>query len=510
MDDHDARGGDEMTTTAAADTPGAEVAGSGLDLERVRRLVGRSSTFNSARDPVNEPMIRHWCDVLGEANPLYTDPGAAAASVYGGIVAPPAMLDVWDKPGIRQTRDPDNPQSMALTLLDAAGFTSTVDVNSELEFARPLRPGEVVHSTLTLEDVSEEKRTGLGVGHFVTSRIRYLVGEEVVGSVLFRVLKFRPGSGRAAETAADPRAQRDPDPAKRPRPAINRDNQYFWDGARRHELRIQTCNRCGAKFFPPTPRCSNCGSFDLGSTVASGRGTLYSWAAPHHPQVDGFHYPVLVGLVELEEGTRLVSNVVGCTRDQLRVGMPLELFWLDSHPALVDGADDSRGPISLPQFRPARASRSETTRSAGDVEVGEPLPLDAIPLTTTLIVGGALMTRDYFDGHHDRDMAIQRGSQDVFMNIHTTLGLVERYVSDWAGPEAVWRALRVRLGAPNYPYDTMTMSGDVRTVDAATGAVTVAFRGTNRLGDHVSGTAELLLPGGTSYQQTVASWGSAR
>jgi hypothetical protein len=140
---------------------------------------------------------------------------------------------------------------------------------------------------------------------------------------------------------------------------------------------------------------------------------------------------------------------------------------------------------------------------AGDVEVGEVLPLDAIPLTTTLIVGGALMTRDYFDGHHDRDLAIQRGSKDVFMNIHTTLGLVERYISDWAGPEAVWRALRVRLGAPNYPYDTMTMSGAVQDVDASTGAVTVLFRGTNQLGDHVSGTAELLLPGGSAYAEAV-------
>jgi hypothetical protein len=96
------------------------------------------------------------------------------------------------------------------------------------------------------------------------------------------------------------------------------------------------------------------------------------------------------------------------------------------------------------------------------------------------------------------------------MNIHTTLGLVERYVSDWAGPEAIWRALRVRLGAPNYPYDTMTMSGVVQDVETAVGTVTVAFRGTNQLGDHVSGTAELLLPGGRAYTDAAASWGVAR
>jgi uncharacterized OB-fold protein len=362
-----------------------------------------------------------------------------------------------------------------------------------------------VHSTLTLEDVSPEKHTALGAGHFVTSRITYLVGDEPVGSVLFRVLKFKPGTGRTApkaEGAPGAAATTDPNPALRPRPAINHDNQYFWDGARQHELRIQTCANCGATYFPPTPRCWNCGSFDMTWQVASGKGTLYAWAVPHHPQANGFRYPVQVGLVELDEGTRVVSNIVGCPREHLHIGMPLELSWLDSHPALVDGADDSRGPISLPQFRPAPPARSETTRSVGDVNEGDALPLSAIPITATLVIGGALMTLDYFDGHHDRDMAVRRGSKDIFMNIHTTLGLVERYVSDWAGPEAVWRNLRVRLGVSNHPDDIMAMTGSVSAVDKATGAVTIAFRGTNQLGEHVSGTAELVLPGGSDHATT--------
>lgn len=458
-------------------------------LDAVRPLIGRTAVFHVAPDPVNAPMIRHWCDVMDEGNPVYTDAAFAERSVFGGIVAPPAMMDVWDKPGLRQVRDPGNPQSAALTALEAEGFTSTVAVNSDLECDRYLRPGDLVHSTLTLEDVSEEKQTGLGVGHFVTSRLRYVVGEEPVGSVLFRVLKFRPGTGRVA---APDGAAPDPDPALRPRPAINADNQYFWDGARAHELRVQTCE-CGRHFFP-TPRCPGCGGFDLGWIVASGRATLYSWAVPHHPQASGFRYPVLVGLVELDEGTRLVSNIVGCAGDDLRIGMPLELCWLDSHPALVEGATDSRGPVSLPQFRPARQPRRETTLDVADVATGDALPLCPVPLTTTLIAGGALMTRDWFDAHHDPGMARARGSRDVFMNIHTTLGLIQRYVSDWSGPEARWKAIRVRLGAPNYPGDTMTLGGSVQSVDAATGSVTVAFRGRNSLGDHASGTAELVLP----------------
>jgi uncharacterized OB-fold protein len=459
-------------------------------LDRIRPLIGCTAPFHTAADPVNVPMIRHWCDVIDERNPAYTDASFAEASVFGGIVAPPAMMDVWDKPGIHMARDPGNPQAAALTLLEGDGFTSTVAVNSELELLRYLRPGDMVHSTLTLEDVSEEKQTGLGVGHFVTSRLSYLVADDPVGSVLFRVLKFRPGTGR---TAAAPPGGADPDVAKRPRPAINRDNQYFWDGARAHELRIQTCSRCGERFFPPTPRCWKCGSLELGWIVSSGKATLYSWAAPHYPQADGFSYPVLVGLVALEDGTRLVSNIVACEKEDLRIGMPLEVCWLDSHPALVEGATDSRGPISLPQFRPARPARRETTLAARDLDVGDELPLCPIPITTTLIAGGALMTRDWFDAHHDRDMAVERGSKDVFMNIHTTLGLIQRYVADWAGPEARWKAIRVRLGAPNYPHDTMTLSGTVQAVDEASGSVTVAFRGRNGLGDHASGTAELIL-----------------
>lgn len=317
-------------------------------------LIGRSAPFNTARDEVNLPMIRRWCDVMGEHNPVYTDPAFAASSVFGGIIAPIAMLDVWDKPGIIFERDDSNPQSVALTALDGEGFTSTVAVNSDLEQSRPLRPGELVHSVLTLEDISPEKQTGLGTGHFVTSRIRYLVGDEVVGSVLFRVLKFKPGTGRTAPGA----------PAEAP--------------------------------APPT------------------------------------------------------------------------------------------GPTEM--------ARRETTRTIGEVAAEEALPDLAIPLTATLIIGGALMTLDYFDGHHDRDMAVQRGSKDIFMNIHTALGLVQRYVSDWAGPEARWRNIKARLGASNYPGDTMVLSGNVVSADPDSGVITVAYRGMNSLGPHVTGTAELVLP----------------
>jgi hypothetical protein len=132
------------------------------------------------------------------------------------------------------------------------------------------------------------------------------------------------------------------------------------------------------------------------------------------------------------------------------------------------------------------------TRRLSEVGVGEALPALAIPLTATVIIAGALASRDFQDVHHDRDLAIQRGSKDIFMNILTTNGYVGRYVTDWAGPEALLRAVDIRLGAPNYPHDTMTLTG---RVSAKTGdVVTVEVVGANGLGNHVTGTVTLALP----------------
>jgi acyl dehydratase len=129
-----------------------------------------------------------------------------------------------------------------------------------------------------------------------------------------------------------------------------------------------------------------------------------------------------------------------------------------------------------------------------DVEVGLELPAVAIPLTRTLIVAGAVASRDYQDVHHDPELARQKGSRDIIMNILTTNGLVGRFVTDWAGPDALVRAVRIRLGVPNYPGDTMTLTGSVTGRDETTRAVTIAVRGANSLGDHVTGTVEVTLP----------------
>ena len=232
----------------------------------------------------------------------------------------------------------------------------------------------------------------------------------------------------------------------------------------------------------PTPRTQ---SMDYDYVVAAGTGTLYSWTVVHYPQVPSFDYPNIVGLVELDEGVRLISNIVGIAPSQLEIGMPLEVTYVDTH-------DD----VTLHQFRPAATPARTEPRPRTSVRVGDRLPPKCIDVTPRLIVSTALATRDFQDVHHDRDAATTKGSKDIFMNILTSSGLSNAWVGEWAGPGATFTSLKIGLGVPNYPYDTMTMSGSVTEV-ADDGTVTIGFRGANSLGNHITGTATVVLPEGT-------------
>jgi hypothetical protein len=145
----------------------------------------------------------------------------------------------------------------------------------------------------------------------------------------------------------------------------------------------------------------------------------------------------------------------------------------------------------------------ETSLTFDEVAVGDELPPLEIPLSRTLIISTAIASRDYQDVHHDPVLADERGSKDIFMNILSTNGLVGRFVTDWTGPGGVLTDVNIRLGAPNYPDDTMLMTGAVTAKDEnvgpdGRGAVEVSVRGANGLGDHVTGTVRVLLPSGGS------------
>ena len=136
------------------------------------------------------------------------------------------------------------------------------------------------------------------------------------------------------------------------------------------------------------------------------------------------------------------------------------------------------------------------TLSYEEVEVGQTLPELVIDLTPTVIISTAIASRDYQDVHHDRDLAHKKGSKDIFMNILSTNGFVGRFVTDWAGPDAQLQRVAIRLGAPNYSYDAMTMTGEVKSKEIVDGdgVVELFVRGANSLGDHVKGTVRLVLP----------------
>ncbi len=132
------------------------------------------------------------------------------------------------------------------------------------------------------------------------------------------------------------------------------------------------------------------------------------------------------------------------------------------------------------------------TRTFSSVDTGEALPPLDIETSAALVVGGALASRDYTPVHHDRAAAQAQGLPDVFMNILTTNGLVGRYVTDWAGPDAVVKGVKVKLGGPNMPGDTLKIRGKVVSTDD--GRVDVEVTGENSWGNHVTATVTVALP----------------
>lgn len=210
---------------------------------------------------------------------------------------------------------------------------------------------------------------------------------------------------------------------------------------------------------------------------------LESVAGPKQTGLGDGYFVTVVQTYENQDG-----EVVGENR----------IRFLKFRPPSASGTP-SANPRPTTPVRPApSAAASTATLRFADIEVGAELPELVIPLTPTVIIATAIATRDFQYVHHDRDHAQQRGLPDVIMNILTSNGFVGRHITDWAGPEALVRNVSIRLGAPNMPYDTMTMSGRVtgKEIVDGEGIVTVEVVGANSLGEHVKGRVRLALPRG--------------
>ncbi len=310
-----------------AHEPHAGFDGASVLDEKLQSFVGLvGGEPNRAPDPVNLPMIRHWVEAMGDFNPVYVDDEAARSFGFPGIIAPPTMLQAWIMRGLRTSLEVEaaraagrsisspSPTDDLMALLDEAGFTSVVATDCDQHYERPVVLGDVLSVISTIDSVSAEKATALGPGHFITTRLEYRdQRDELVATMQFRILKFKPAAPTTAPEVATP-AQTGSGPSerpRRPRPALTQDNRFFFDGAREGKLLIQRCTSCGTLRHPPRPACANCRSFEWDTQTASGRGTVYSYVVNHYPQVPAFDYPLVVALIELEEGTRLVADLSG-------------------------------------------------------------------------------------------------------------------------------------------------------------------------------------------------------
>ncbi|MFJ3896012.1 bifunctional MaoC family dehydratase N-terminal/OB-fold nucleic acid binding domain-containing protein [Streptomyces sp. NPDC090083] len=328
----EASGGSRAPGTGGPGAPGGLAAAAKDELgARLKAYEGQAaSVAGKGKDLVNEPMIRHWCEAMDDTDPAYTGPDA---------IAPPTMLQAWTMGGLSGHSGRTGAYDELFDLLDEAGCTSVVATDCEQEYLRPLRPGDEVGFDTVIESVSDRKTTKLGTGYFVTTRTNVRVGGDLVGTHRFRILKYAP-----ARQKKEPEGPR----ARRPRPVVNRDNAGFWEGVERHQLLIQRCTDCGTLRHPWLPGCNACGGPDWDTVEASGEGTVYSYVVMHHPPFPAFDPPYAVGLIELAEGVRIVSNVVGVPYDKVRIGLPVRLeFRRYDEPE----GDAEGGPSVLPVFR---------------------------------------------------------------------------------------------------------------------------------------------------------------
>ncbi|WP_051161397.1 bifunctional MaoC family dehydratase N-terminal/OB-fold nucleic acid binding domain-containing protein [Nocardia brevicatena] len=283
-----------------------------------------ASAPRAGRDPVNQPMINNWVEAIGDTNPVYVDEQAARAAGFPGIVAPPAMAQVWTMLGLGGARPADDPMLAATEMLDAAGYTSVVGTNCEQTYHRYLVPGEEVTVTSELADIAGPKRTGLGEGYFLTYHTVWSVGDEVVTEMLFRVLKFAPGTAAAKKPAGE-----------RVKPLVSRDTEFFWEGTKAGQLRIQRLPD-GTLRHPPIPAVWQDRTEPVDYVVSTGRGTVYSYVVHHAPKVPGRTLPFVVALVELEEGVRMLGELRGIEPSEVEVGLPVQVDFekLDDDTAL--------------------------------------------------------------------------------------------------------------------------------------------------------------------------------
>lgn len=410
-----------------------------------------------ARFPVDAAMIRQWSEALGDGNPIHLDAEIARENGRSDIVCPPAMISTWVMSGYRRYREvqelraagaaEDTAYSRLLRVLDDSGYTSVVATDIEQEYHAELAPGTRVTCRYTIDAVSPVKRTALGEGRFLTLRKEYVDQDErPLATELFRMLRFAPAAPPAPlrRTGVPPLVR-------------TQDNAFWFEGAAAGRLLIQRCADCGQLRHPPGPACPVCRSFRWDAVESTGRGTLHSWTVVHHPQDAAFGRPVAVGLVDLEEGTRLVADFESVPEEELEIGAAVHVvFGEHAHGEILPRLRFGE-PVTPPAAIPPGGA--DAVLADGPPEGALVLPVLRIPLDRTAVMAGAIASQDYEDVHHDPGRAVERGMRDVFLSINTTNGYVDRYVAEWGGPSLRIHGVKLRLGVPQFAGDVLEFTG---------------------------------------------------
>jgi hypothetical protein len=278
----------------------------------------------AGRDPVNQPTINNWVEAIGDRNPIYTDEVAAREAGHPGIVAPPAMIQVWTMFGLAGDRPTDDPMGPMMKLFDEAGYIGVVATNCEQTYHRYLRPGEEVSIASEMRDVVGPKQTALGEGWFVNQHITWRVGDEDVAEMEWRILKFKPRE----DSEAPALVPEDLDANAMMRPAVSRDTAFFWEGVKAHELRIQR-RPDGSLQHPPVPAVWQDKAEPIDHVVAGGKGTVFSFVVHHAPKVPGRTLPFVIALVELDEGVRMLGELRSVDHSTVKIGMPVRAAYID-------------------------------------------------------------------------------------------------------------------------------------------------------------------------------------
>lgn len=313
---------------------------------RIRAYVGREmGPPRRGYDDVNQAMIRHWAEVTGDQNPVYTDPEYAAASSKKGIIAPPTMLLIWAMEGYGmcapQTGKVDVQRELH-NVFEAHGYTGVLGTNTVTEFYRDLRPGDRITSHTVIDSITGPKKTARGIGYFIETIASFSDQHgEAVGRQVFRTLRFMPNPGVGAGQSREGGEGKPAVPTRIQSPR-GHDNGWWWEAIDQGRLLIQRCKGCGLLRHPPRPMCGHCQSLEWDSIESSLEGEVFSYTEISYPKFPGYPHPLVCGLIQLREGTRLVANIVGCDPSAVHIGMKVK--------GKVERVDEK---TVLPNFYPA-------------------------------------------------------------------------------------------------------------------------------------------------------------